>query len=219
MELEAKSRDVFRKKVRFLRRQGLTPVNVIGHKVDPMSLQCDTKTLQQVLGQAGQTGLITMKIDNTKQPRNVMVREIQRDPLTRQLLHVDFYQVRMDVKVRVEVPIVTIGEAPALKMSENYLSHELNTLTIECLPEAMPNRIEVDVSTLEEADQTIHVQDINLDEELTILNTPDQLVVRISTHFIESEADVVASAEIVEGETAEEAPADGAADGESSSES
>jgi len=197
MELVANSRDIFRKKVRFLRRQGITPVNVIGHQIEPLSLQCDTKNLQKVLVQTGQTGLITLKVDNSNQPRNVMVREIQRDPRTGQLLHVDFYQVRMDVKVRVEVPIVLIGEAPALKMKENYLAHELNTLSVECLPEAMPSRVEVDVSILEETDQSIHVEDISLGEGITILNAPEQLVARISTRFVEEEEKAV---EEVEGE-------------------
>ncbi len=120
MELSAKPREILGKKVRFLRRQGLTPVNLFGHNVEPVVLQCDTAQLKHVLVRTGKTKLISLMIDKAKKPRNVMVREVQREPQTGELLHVDFYQVSMEEKVRVELPIVTIGEAPALKTKENF---------------------------------------------------------------------------------------------------
>jgi len=204
MELVANAREILGKKVKTLRRQGITPVHLFGHKVDPLPLQCDTAQLQRTLTQTGKTGLISLKLDKAKKTRNVMVREVQREPRTGALLHVDFYQVRMDEKIRVEVPIVHFGEAPALKLKENYVAQELNNLTVECLPDAIPSRIEIDVSNLEEADQAIHVGDISLDEGITILNTPDQLVVKISTRFIEKE---IEEEEAVEAEAEAEAEA------------
>ncbi|MFC2020169.1 50S ribosomal protein L25, partial [Chloroflexota bacterium] len=153
-------------------------------------LQCDTVELKQALTRTGTTGLIGLKIDKVKRPRNVMVREVQIEPRSGEVLHVDFYQVRMEEKVRVEVPIVTIGEAPALKLKENFLAHELNSLTVECLPDEIPNRVEVDISSLTESEQTIHVKDISLDEEITILSNPEQLVVKISAGFVEKEIEV-----------------------------
>lgn len=100
-----------------------------------------------------------------------MVRKIQRDPLTGELLHVDFYQVRMAEKIKVEVPIVPVGEAPALKSKENMLLQELNSLTIECLPDRIPASIEVYVSSLTEVKQAIHVRDITLDERVVFSTT------------------------------------------------
>ncbi|MDP6632527.1 MAG: 50S ribosomal protein L25 [Dehalococcoidales bacterium] len=196
MELSANTRDILGKKVKTLRRQGITPVHLYGHNVKPVPLQCDTAKLQRILILTGTTGLIDLKLDKTKKPRNVMIREVQREPRSGELLHVDFYQVRMEEKIRVEVPIVTIGEAPALKIKENFLTHELNTLSVECLPNAIPNRVEIDLSSLTEAEQGMHVADISLDEEITVLTHPEQLVVKISAGFAEKTPEEEARTEI-----------------------
>jgi large subunit ribosomal protein L25 len=184
-ELLATTREILGKKVRFLRRQGITPVHLFGHNVESVALQCDTAQLKRVLAQTGRTRLISLKVDEAKKPRNVVIREVQRAPATRELLHVDFYQVSMAEKIRVEVPIVSIGEPPALKSKENFLIQELNSLSVECLPGEIPNRVDIDLTSLTEVGQAIHVKDIMLDKEGTILNNPEQLVVKISARHIE----------------------------------
>ena len=185
VELAANKREVLGKRVRFLRRQGITPVHLFGHSVDSLPLQCDTVELRHVLALAGQTRLISLKLDKGKKPKNVLVREVQREPVTGQLLHVDFYQVSMAEKIEVEVPIVIVGEAPALKLKENFMTHELNSMAIECLPDEIPDRVEVDVSSLTEAEQGIHVADIALGGGITILTNPEQLVVKINARVAE----------------------------------
>ena len=197
IELQTTPREVLGKKVRFLRRQGITPVHLFGHNIESAALQCDTTQLQHALAQAGRTRLINLKLDKAKKPRNVVVREVQREPHTGELLHVDFYQVSMEEKIRVDIPIVPVGEAPALKLKDNFLTQELNSLTIECLPDEIPASVELDVSSLTEVDQTIHVQDITLGKEITVLNNPEQLVVKISARHIEEEVieEVVAEEE------------------------
>ncbi len=188
IELLATTREILGNKVRFLRRQGITPVHLFGHNVESVALQCDTAQLKRVLAQTGQTRIISLKLDKAKKPRNVVVREVQREPCTSELLHVDFYQVSMAEKIRVEVPIVPVGEAPALKLKENFLAQELNSLSVECLPDEIPNRVELDVASLIEAEQAIRVRDITLDEGITVLNNPEQLVVKISArHVVEEE--------------------------------
>ncbi len=197
VELLATTREILGKKVRFLRRQGITPTHLFGHNVESVALQCDTAQLKRVLAQTGQTRLISLKVDEAKKPRNVVIREVQREPATRELLHVDFYQVSMAEKIRVEVPIVSIGEAPALKSKENFLLQELNSLSVECLPGEIPNRVDIDLTSLTKVGQAIHVKDIILDKEGTILNNPEQLVVKISARHIEKlvEEEVEAPAE------------------------
>jgi large subunit ribosomal protein L25 len=206
MELSVDTREIKGKKVRFLRRQGITPAHIFGHGIEPVALQCDTAELKKVLAQAGTTGIVGLRLGKAKRLRNVMVREVQKEPMTGELLHVDFYQVRMEEKLKVDVPIVVVGEAPALKLKENFLTNELTSLTIECLPDAIPSRVEVDVSTLEEADQGIHVGEIDLGEEITVLNNPEQLVVKVSTRFIEKEEEVEEVEAELEAEVEGEAP-------------
>ena len=189
MDLSANTRNILGKKVRFLRQQGLTPVYLFGRNIEPLPLQCDTTELKNILAQAGMTQIVSLKIDKKRTPTNVMVREVQVEPRTDELLHVDFYQIRMEEKIRVEVPIVTVGEAPALRFKENFLAHELNNLTIECLPDEIPSRVEVDLSDLTESEQAIHVSDISLGDGITVLDNPEQLVVKISAGFVEKEVE------------------------------
>jgi len=190
IELQATNREILGKKVRFLRRQGIIPVHLFGHGVESLALQCDAAQLQGVLAQAGRTSLISLKFDETKESRNVVVRGIQREPRTGELIHVDFYQVRMAEKIKVEVPIVLVGEAPALKFKENMLLQELHSLAIECLPDQIPASVQIDLSSLTEAAQMIQVKDITLGEEITVFNDLEHIVARISLRQIEKVEEV-----------------------------
>jgi len=203
MDLTAHTREIRGKKVKALRRQGITPVHVFGHGIEPEAMQCDTIELYKVLAQAGTTGIVGLKVDKSRKKRNVMIREVQREPRSGQILHVDLYQIRMEEKLKVDVPIILTGEAPALKLKENFLSHELDSLSVECLPDDIPNHIEVDVTILEEADQSIHVQDIVLGEEITVLNSPEQLVAKINVRHLEREIEAEEAEAAEEGEAEE----------------
>ena len=197
LTLPATNRSILGKKTRFLRRQGITPVHLFGHGLKSQALQCDTANLQRIITQAGMSRLISLKIEDDKQPRVVFIREIQRDVLSGEPLHVDFYQVKKTEKIRVDVPIILVGEAPAMKEKGRSLLHGVTSLSIECLPDKLPPQIEVDLSPLEEAEQPIFVRDIILGPDITVATDPDQLVVKVSE----------ARVEVVE-EVAEEVPAE-----------
>ncbi len=199
IELKVASREILGKRVKHLRRQGITPVHVFGHGIESLALQCDTKELERVLSRAGQTRLIDLKLAKEKKPRTVVVREFDRDWRRGELVHVDFYQVKMEEKIRLEIPVVLIGEAPALKAKTNMLDHALGTLTVECLPAKIPGSIEVDISSLTELDQTIRVKDITLDKDITVLNNPDLVVAKISLRPVEKVEEKVVE-EVVEAE-------------------
>jgi len=198
LELQVAERKILGKKVRFLRRQGITPLHVFGHGIESKALQCDTAKLKRVLAEAGKTRLINLKLDKEKSPRTVVVREVQIEPLTGESLHVDFYQVKMAEAVKVEVPIILIGEAPALKLKENTLAQELNTLSVECLPAKIPASIEVNIGSLTDSEQTVRVADIKLDEGITALNDPGLVVVRITSRPVERVEEAVVVEEVVE---------------------
>lgn len=204
IELQTATRKILGKKVKFLRRQGVIPVHLFGHGVESLSLQSEAAQLQRVLAEAGKTKIVSLKLDKDKKPRNVMIRETQRDTLTGELLHVDFYQVRMTEKIQVDIPILLVGEAPALKSKDNMMAQELYNLTIESLPDKIPPSVELDVSSLAEAEQSIHVRDITLAEGITIINDPEHMVVKITSRPIETMEE--AAEEEVIGEEAAEAP-------------
>lgn len=198
IELKVTNREILGKKVRFLRRQGITPVHLIGHGIESKTLQCDTVRLQRVLAEAGKTQLIDLKLDNEKKPRTVVVREVQVEPRTGESLHVDFYQVKMAEQVKVEVPIVLVGEAPALKSKESMLVQELSTLSVECLPAKIPASVEVDLASLIETEQVVRVEDIEVDKEISVLNDPAVLVVRITLRHVEKIEEPMVAEEAVE---------------------
>jgi large subunit ribosomal protein L25 len=221
IELKAASREVLGKKVRALRRSGIIPVHLFGQDVEPTPLQCDASDLKHVLSKAGKTHLVDLKVDKAKKVTKVVAREIQRDPIKGSLLHVDFYQVRMTDNIKVDVPVVLLGEAPALKVKGNMLIRELDSVTIECLPDDIPDHIEVDMGILEEAHQAIHVSDLEAPKGVVILTDPEHDVARIGTVRVSAadEAADAAEAEASAGESAEAAgAAEGAAEGEATQE-
>ncbi len=210
IELETKRREALGKEVRFLRRQGVTPVNLFGHGLESISLQCDTSKLTQTLSKAGQTRLINLKIGGEKKRHSVVIRGVQREPLRGGLLHVDFLEVSMTERVKMDVPLVITGEAPISKSKDYMITQELNTLAVECLPADIPENLEVDISSLTEPEQVLRVKDIEVGEDVTVQDDDEVVVIRI-THLqaakIEEEAEV--EEEVTEAaEAGEEEPAE-----------
>ncbi len=205
IELKVEERAVLGKKVKFLRKKGVVPVHLFGHNVESAALQGDAAILGKVVSQAGHTRLINLKIGKSEKARPVMVREVQKDAIKGGLLHVDFYEVNMSEKIRVEVPIMIVGEAPALKIRENMLYQTLSSLLIECLPDKMPDRIPVDISSITQADQAVHVRDIVI-QDITILNDADLTVAKVAlrpVEVVEEVKAVVAEVAATEGAAAE----------------
>jgi len=202
LALPVSKRNILGKKTRFLRRQGITPAHLFGHGLESIPLQCDTARLQRIIAQAGTTRLIALEIEGDKQPRSVFIREIQRNAYTGALLHVDLYQVQKMERIKADIPIVFVGEAPALKEKGRSLIHGITTLSVECLPDRLPPQIEVDLSHLEEAEQAIHVREIALSPDITVMTDSDQIVVKVSEAYVEKVEEV---AKEVEAEAAGEA--------------
>jgi large subunit ribosomal protein L25 len=179
LSLQANSRDILGKGVRFLRRQGITPLSLFGHGVESLSLQSETVKVEKSLSLAGETRLIYLTVDKERKARPVLVREIQRDPISRKLLSVNFHQVRMGEKVHVEVPIVLVGKAPALEVKDNALLQELDSLAIESFPDKIPGNLKLDISSLTEAGQVLKVRDIEVGPDIVVTTSHDQVVAAV----------------------------------------
>jgi large subunit ribosomal protein L25 len=201
IELNVSTRETKGKKTKLLRLSGITPANMYGHGINSVPLQVDTKQLKLTLAQAGKTDLISLKIDDSKSPKKVLVRDIQKNPLTDEPLHVDFYQVKMTEKLKADIPLAFIGEAPVLKRKNVSLLHLMDTVHVEALPDALPHNLEVDLTSLEDPDQAIYVKDITISDDVTLLTDPESMVVKVT----ETRREVIEEAEAVpaEGEEAE----------------
>jgi large subunit ribosomal protein L25 len=211
LELKAAKRQIEGKKVKQLRDQGVTPAHLFGPNVESVAIQCDTPSLRNILAEAGYTKLVNLKIGNEKNPRTVMVREVQFDSFRGGVLHVDFYQVKLTENIKVNVPITLVGESAAAKMKGNSLVQELNELTVQCLPANIPSVINVNVSPLVTPEQLIRVRDLPVIKDVVITNEPGVVVARIAVEVAEVVEKPAAAAEGAEGEGAEgAAPAEGA---------
>ena len=185
-ELKAEKRTIVGKRVKALRREGLVPAVLYGPKTEPTPIQFDGWELQRVLARAGGTNLISLRIGDAGKPKMALAREVQRDAISNELYHVDFYQVVMTETVAAEVNIVLVGEPPAVQQKEFMLLQGTDSVEIECLPGDLIHSIEVDLSGLE-IDDVIYVKDLQVPDNITILTDGDELVAKIQHLYIPEE--------------------------------
>lgn len=178
LPLQVQKRVVLGKGLKALRRAGFIPANLYGHGAESLALQVSGNVLQHALGKAGRNVLIALGIDGDS-PRLAMVRNVQHDPRTHRLLHVDFYAVMTTEKITAEVPLVIVGEAPAVTRHNGILINTLTHVEVECFPQDIPSSLEVDVSGLLEIDQAIHVKDIVVPPGVTLLADAEETVARV----------------------------------------
>src|SRR4029450_9785568 len=142
-ELNVAPRDVLGKKVKALRRHGLTPANLYGHNVSSTAIQVQTEPPRDVLKGAGRNEIVYLRLDG-QDPRPTFVRDVQQTPVTDAILHVDFLQISLREKVRADVPLHLVGLAPAVDTLGGILMHGLDHVSVEALPTEVPSFIEVD---------------------------------------------------------------------------
>ncbi len=177
--LSAQLRTVTGKQVRQLRREGLIPAVVYGHHTAPIPVQIEERALRHVLQRVGGNQLIRLQIGEGEAPHMVLLREVQREPIKRRLLHVDLYEVVMTERIRAEIPVVFVGTSPAVKRGDGLLYHGIEAVEVECLPADLLSHIEVDVSNLTEIDQEITVGDLQLGDKYEVLSSPDEVLARV----------------------------------------
>ncbi len=161
LSLKVEKRNLFGRKVKKLRRQGLIPAVVYGHNFDSVAVQFPRHQLK-VIKRAGETSVIYLELDNQKIP--VMIKQIQYHPVSGQVLHLDFYKVNLKEKVTTEVPIELVGEAPIAKEGYNIVQ-VLHEVEISALPTDIPKEIDVDISGLTQEGDDIRLKDVKLPGE------------------------------------------------------
>jgi len=204
-ELVVETRKVIGKKVARLRREGLLPANVYGHGVPSVALQLDAEAFEKTLRASAANEVMDLKISGERNARPVVIQHVQRHPLTSAILHADFYQVSLREKMRAEVPLVVVGSSEAVDTYNGVLLMSLETLHVEALPLDLPPHIEVDITPLKELESSLHVRDIPVPSNVTVLNDPDVVVVKVAAPRIaeELEAEEAAAEEAAPGEAAE----------------
>ena len=177
--LKAAIRTVQGKQVRGLRRAGWLPAVVYGHGMEAFSIQLNSREVSRTLVRTGRASLMALDLDG-QETRNVLIREIQRDPVTQQVLHMDFYQVRMDEAIHLSIPVRLTGKAPAVREKDGVLVQGLTEIEIECLPGDLIAMVEADLSELHNIGDTISVKDLSVPSTIKVLADPDEMIAVIT---------------------------------------
>jgi large subunit ribosomal protein L25 len=165
---------------RRLRAAGKVPAVVYGGHREPVAIEVDRKQLSELIskGEHGVRAIFLLKMTGTDQQRHAMIKDVQINPISRRLQHIDFIRVIMDEKIRVTVPVHLNGTAIGVKEG-GILDWQIRDLHVECLPNAIPDAIEVDVTNLGAHDY-LHVSDITVPEGVKVLDDPERSIVGIT---------------------------------------
>lgn len=191
--LKATKRDVVGKQVKALRREGKLPAVIYGRHTDPINVNLDAHIAAVALAKVTSSSLVTIDVDGTE--HLALVREKQRDYIKNKLLHVDFLAVSLTEKLRTVVPVHFVGLSLAVKDFNAVMVHNLEELEVECLPADLPERIDVDISSLNRPGEGIRLRDVHVSDNVRLLGDPDTMVAVATFAKVEEEVAAVAGAE------------------------
>jgi len=206
LTLRVKKRLVFGKQNKALREKGFIPAVVYGKKTPACSLQVDFQDFKDVYKKAGDTDIIDLIIEDGKkeQKKSVLIYNVSNHFLDGLPIHIDFYEVEMDKLITAHVPVVFVGESPAVKLG-GVLVKPTQEIEVEALPMDLPHEIVVDISTLTDFDQTLCVKDINFSPKVKVLIDENTPVATVNAPITEEELEK----ELGEAKTVEEVEVEG----------
>ncbi len=202
-KLTAEPRKITGKKVKKLRREGILPANVYGKDIKSQSLQLPQEEFNKVYDDAGETGVIDLTYGETTIP--VLIHNINKD-YRNEVIHADFFKVNLKEKVTAMIPIELIGEPAAVTEKIGLLEKITSEVEVEALPTDLPEKIEVNIEGLANIGDQITVENLKVNEDVTVLSDPNLVIVKIG-ELVTKEAQAEAEAEAA---AAEAAAAEGA---------
>lgn len=203
IKLKSEKRTVFGRKVKKLREKGSIPANIFGKKVKSQAISVGLKEFQKAYLEAGETQIIDLS------GKPVLVSNMAKDPVSEDILHIDFRQVDLTEKISASVPIETEGDSPAEKQGLGTVVVQIAEVEVEALPTDLPEKIVVDVSGLEEVDQSIYVKDLKVSTKVEVKVDADAIIAKVEPP--QKEEEVVVPEQPAEGEEGAEgeSPVDG----------
>ncbi len=201
-KIKAEKRDVFGKNVsRRLRREGMIPAILYGGDASNVPLTLRKEDVFMILkSDTGENTVFQVSFDS--EIRDVMIKELQRDPVTDKILHADFVHIAMDKVIRVSVPVAIAGEAVGVKAEGGFVDFITREIEVECLPKDIPEHIEIDISDLH-LRQSLKAEDSALPEGVKLITSSDTILVMIEVPVKEEEIEVEEEVEEVIGDEEE----------------
>lgn len=178
-ELSAKNRKDFGKKTKSIKKTGQIPAVVYGRGLKNSLIQVDEKEFREVFKRAGESSLVELAVEGEKSKKPVLVHEIQREPVSGKIIHIDFFQPSLTEKVEVAIPLVFKGVAPAEKDLGGTLVKNISEIEVRALPQNLPHEIKVDVSVLKTFEKHILVKDLQVSKDVEILKKPDEIIASV----------------------------------------
>ncbi len=201
LTLQAEKREVTGRKVKRLRREGKLPGNVYGSDIKSEAVTVDVKEFSHIYEKSGETSVVELNLG--KQILPVLIHNIQIDPVDSKPLHADFLKIDLKKKVTANIPLELVGESPAEKQGLGTVVSYIDEVEVEALPGDLVDKIEVNVESLMEAEQSLAIKDLKYDKsKLTITNDPETIVVKIEVQ--KEEPVEVTPPPVAEGEVAPE---------------
>jgi large subunit ribosomal protein L25 len=193
LELSAEPRDVFGKHVKRLRREGIIPANIYGHGAS-RAIQAPLRALDRLLASGGRTGVVTIAFDGRSE--TALLKAVQRDPRSGQIVHLDFQAVSMEEEVTSVVPLRFVGESVAVTKLDGVMTHPRNELHVTARAADLPDAVEVDVSAITELHGVIHISDLPASSTYSIVEPGDEvLAIVLPPKRVEEVVEEAASAE------------------------
>jgi large subunit ribosomal protein L25 len=205
LDLSAEPRDVFGKRVKRLRRDGIVPGNIYGHGAS-RAIQAPERALERLLAAGGRTSVVAISFDGRSE--TALVKTLQRDPRSGQILHIDFQAVSMDQEVTSVVPIRFVGESPAVSKLDGVMTHPRMELRVSARAADLPDAVEVDVSSIAELHGSIHVSDLPTNSAFRVVDPPDEVLAIVLPPKREVEEEVQPEGAEAAAPTAEQAAAE-----------
>lgn len=193
-------RTITGKKTKQLRREGVIPGNIFGNKIKSLAVQVKSTVFNSVYQQSGETQIVYLEVSGEKSERPALISNIQVDPLSDKITHIDFRQVDLSQKVTANIPVEIVGESPAVKELQASLITSLSEIEVEALPADLPEKVLVQIGNLSQIGDSIKVSDLNIDRtKIEVLDDPETIVVLVAGQQAE---EVVPVAPVASDETA-----------------
>jgi large subunit ribosomal protein L25 len=187
--LKSQKRELFGRKVKRLRKEGLIPANIFGNKIESHAVSVDSKEFSDIFKKAGETQIIDLD------GKSVLVSNLQSDPISGEVIHIDFRQVSLTEKIEAKIPVEVEGESPAEKQNLGTVVQQIHEVEVEALPSDLPEKIIVDISILAEVDQAIYVKDLKVDSKVVVKTDSESIVVKVEAPTVEEVVEVAPTVE------------------------
>lgn len=185
MDLQVQTREKFGKAVKTLRQAGMIPAELYGKGIENLHLVVALKDLRKVLKQAGESSMINVILGKDKRP--AMISNVELDPVSDAINTVDFYQVRLDEKIKVKVPFEFVGESAAVTGEKGILIKSMQEVEVEALPGNIPHNLKVDLTKITKIGESVYIKDLTVPKDVKVLVEPETAVATVTAPMTEEE--------------------------------